>query len=328
MLKQLLMGALGTAGIPALMHKLLRKKGVTILTYHGVTASPLPFEDWCFLDQHSFEQQIRYLSRYHRILSLSDALQLLDAGEVTEPTAVITFDDGYRNNLTVALPILQRYNAPATIYLSTDLIGTTDTLWFCRLNQALAGTTLTDLSWNGLHLPLNNAAAKSAASARLQNALKGMPNARLLAAVDGLITQLGGQLHPVQNEASPYRMLDLADIQQLQRTGLIEFGAHTCSHAILARLDSHAQREEISGSKAAVEALTGQPCVHFAYPNGSIQDHDPDTVAILREAGFVSCTNMRPGSNVPATDRMHLHRYGIGADTEFSRFKLWSHHIR
>lgn len=328
MLKKLLIDALGTASLPALLHKLLRKKGITILTYHGVVETPLPFQDWCFLDQHSFEQQIRYLSQHFRILSLSDALKQLDAGEVTEPTAVITFDDGYRNNLTVALPVLQRYNAPATIYLSTDLIGTDNTLWFCRLNQALAETGLTQLNWNGLSLPLTCAATKSAASARLQNALKGMPNPRLLAAVDELITALGGDIHRIQPDDSPYRMLNPSDIQQMLQSGLIEFGAHTCSHAILARLDGEAQRAEICGSKAAVENLTGQPCEHFAYPNGSIQDHDPLTVEILQDAGFRSCTNMRPGSNHPSTHRMHLHRYGIGADTEFSRFKLWSHHLR
>lgn len=328
MIKSVVKNALGFGAIPALLHKTLKRRGITILAYHGVIDSPLPFDDWCFLDKAEFERQVAYLSQHFNIVHLSEAVQMLEQGDVNNPTAVITFDDGYQNNYEVAFPILKKYNAPATIYLVSDQIGTDDTIWFCRLNQALAETRENKLRWNGMSFDLSNAAATASASARIQSSLKGMVNERLKREVSALILALGGDPDKSIPDHSPYRLLNQEEIDEMRDSGLIEFGAHTCSHAILSRLSEAEQKQEIEGSKAAVEKMVGKPCTHFAYPNGSTQDHDPVTARLIEDAGFASCVNMRPGANLPDTERMHLFRYGIGSDTEFSRFKLWVHHIR
>lgn len=328
MIKNLVKHALGFAGIPAFLHKTLKRRGITILAYHGVLDTPLPFDDWCFLDKVEFERQISYLSRHFNIVHLSDAVRMLEAGEVDKPTAVITFDDGYQNNYDVAFPILKKYNAPATIYLVSDQINSDDTLWFCRLNKALSETNLKNLNWNGMNLALASPECKAQASARIQSSLKGMMNERLKEEVSEVIQTLGGNPVEAIESHSPYRLLNQSEIDEMRDSGLVEFGAHTCSHAILSRLSEAEQQREITESKKAVEVMVGRPCTHFAYPNGSTQDHDPVTARIISEAGFESCVNMRPGPNMPDTEPMHLYRYGIGSDTSFSRFKLWVHHIR
>jgi len=328
LIRKLVIDALGFAGIPSLLHRVLKRRGITILAYHGVLDRSLPFDDWCFISQETFEEQIRYLSQHFNIVHLSDAVTMLDRGDIDKPTAVITFDDGYQNNYDFAFPILKKYNAPATIYLVSDQMNGTDTIWFCRLNQALADTRETSFSWNGMQFDLRTPAGKSAASARIQHSLKGMINHRLNEEVKKLIRALGSNPEqPVENH-SPYRLLSQTEIDEMRDSGLIEFGAHTCSHAILSRLSSDEQSREINECKTAIEAMVGRSCDHFAYPNGSTQDHDPVTAELIGKAGFVSCVNMRPGANLPETERMHLFRYGIGSDTTFSRFKLMVHHIR
>jgi peptidoglycan/xylan/chitin deacetylase (PgdA/CDA1 family) len=318
---------LGFGAVPAVLHKVLKRKGITILAYHGVIKEPLPFDDWCFIDEKTFEDQIAYLAKHFRIVHLSEAVKMLDEGRVEEPTAVITFDDGYQNNYDVAFPVLKRYNAPATIYLVSDQIGGEDTIWFCRLNEALSETTETHLSWNGMQFDISSEAGKAYASAEIQRSMKGMKNERLNLEVAKLVLALGGDpQRPVQKD-SPYRLMSQEEIAEMQSSGLVEFGAHTCSHAILSRLNAEEQKKEIAGSKRAVEELSGAPCLHFAYPNGGPNDHDPETAKILEQTGFQSCVNMRPGTNLKDTPRMHLHRYGIGTDTSFSRFKLWVHHV-
>lgn len=328
MIRNLVINTLGFAGIPAMLHKALKRKGITILAYHGVLDKALPFDDWCFISQKAFEEQIRYLSENFNIVHLSEAVAMLDRGDVDQPTAVITFDDGYQNNYDFAFPILKKYNAPATIYLVSDQMDGDDTIWFCRLNQALVNTANSSLSWNGMHLHLSTPSGKSAASARIQSSLKGMENSRLLEEVATLIERLGGNPNqPIENH-SPYRLLSQTEIDEMRDSGLVEFGAHTCSHAILSRLSAEEQAREINGCKTAIENMVGRSCDHFAYPNGSTQDHDPVTAQLISDAGFASCVNMRPGANMPDTERMHLFRYGIGSDTTFSRFKLMVHHIR
>ncbi|MGB0733923.1 MAG: polysaccharide deacetylase family protein, partial [Pontibacterium sp.] len=291
MIKNLVKNIIGFGPIPSLLHKALKRQGITILAYHGVITKPLPFDDWCFIDEQTFEDQIAYLAKHFRIVHLSEAVKMLDEGKVSEPTAVITFDDGYLNNYDVAYPILQRYNAPATIYLVSDQIGTDETIWFCRLNQAIAETTSSSLDWNGYTFDLSNEGAKSATSATIQRSLKGMHNHRLNQEVADLINTLGGDPTRTIESDSPYRLMSQAEIAEMQASGLVEFGAHTCSHAILSRLSSDEQKQEIEGSKSAVEALSGQPCIHFAYPNGGPQDHDPETASIINNAGFISCVN-------------------------------------
>lgn len=328
MIRNLVIKGLGFAGIPAMLHKTLKRRGISILAYHGVLDKPLPFDDWCFISQETFDEQIRYLSAHFNIVHLSEAVQMLDNGDVDKPTAVITFDDGYQNNYDFAFPILKKYNAPATIYLVSDQMNGEDTIWFCRLNQALSETSETALSWNGMHFNLSSPAGKAAASAQIQGSLKGMVNSRLNTEVKQLISTLGGDPDKSIENHSPYRLLSQAEIDEMRDSGLVEFGAHTCSHAILSRLSAEEQAREINDSKLAIEGMVGRSCDHFAYPNGSVQDHDPITAQLISDAGFASCVNMRPGANLPDTERMHLYRYGIGSDTTFSRFKLMVHHIR
>ena len=328
MLKNLIINTLGCGPIPALLQKKLKRNGVSILAYHGVIDRPLAFDDWCFLSTEAFEEQVAYLSQHFKIVHLSDAVKALENGPVDEPLAVITFDDGYRNNLTKALPILKKYNAPATIYLVTNQVATDETLWFCRLNHAIEQTLAQQLTWNGKHYTLGSAIEKSQTSASIQQSLKGMHNDRLLEAVNDIAKTLDVDISQEVAQDSAHRLLSADEMQTLLDSGLITFGAHTHDHTILARLSEAEQKQQIALSKAGVEAITGEPCEHFAYPNGGHHDYDPTTAKLLKEAGFKSCVTMLTGNNIDLTYPYHLNRYGIGSDTAFSRFKLWVHNIR
>ena len=109
----------------------------------GLLRIPSWSNDWCFVDEHSFRMQIEYLKKHFEIISLSEAVGRMEKGEIKRPTAVITFDDGYQNNYDVAFPILCRERIPATIFLTTGLINTNDTVWYCRFNLALSQTQRT-----------------------------------------------------------------------------------------------------------------------------------------------------------------------------------------
>ena len=141
--------AVAKTGVPRLLHACLFPSKLTIVTYHAVVRSPLKIYDWCFLGEESFRQQLTYLKKHFDVVSLAAAVEVLRAGKLNRPTAVITLDDGYQNNYSVAFPILREFGFPATVFIATGFIDTDDTLWTLRLNLSLAATKRTSLPWKG-----------------------------------------------------------------------------------------------------------------------------------------------------------------------------------
>lgn len=292
-----------------------------ILMYHGVVQTPLKVYDWCFLDESSFRSQMKYLKSHFEVISLSGAAELLRNEEIHRPTAVITFDDGLQNNYDVAFPILREEGLPATIFLTTGLVNTNDTLWYCRLNLALSETNRHSLVWYGYNFHLSGLESKAETASAIEARLKELPHPKLLAELRKIILELGGDPDRPMEVGSPFRMLSHEMITEMAASGLIEFGAHTHSHAILSLLSPEERYEEIERSVAAIHELTGRTCELFAYPNGRAQDYNTETIEILEACGVRVSATAIDGSNDKMTPLMELRRYGIGPNIGMSRFK-------
>jgi peptidoglycan/xylan/chitin deacetylase (PgdA/CDA1 family) len=291
-----------------------------ILMYHAVIRTPLKLFDCCFLDAAAFEAQLDYLKARFDVVPLARIPALLSDG-ARRPTVAITFDDGFMNNYEVAFPILRRADVPATIFLCTDLINTNGILWFCRLNQALAETCLTSFEWHGIRYDLTTMDARAATSARLQPELKRGTPGQLMEDIAAISLSLGEKSARSLEAESPYRMLTQAAIREMERSQLVEFGAHTRSHAILKRLSATERKDEIEGSINAVEKLTGRPCRLFAYPNGRRRDYDQECVDQLAAAGITIAVTTIEGVNDAQTSPLELKRIGVGGDLSFENFK-------
>ncbi|MGH7962489.1 MAG: polysaccharide deacetylase family protein, partial [Candidatus Binatia bacterium] len=205
------------------------KNQLTILMYHAVVRAPLQVYDWCFLDAASFRSQMHYLKRHFAVISLSEAVERLRTGGIQQPTAVITFDDGFQNNYDVAWPILRAAAIPATIFLTTGLIGTSDTAWFCRLNRAVAETRKTALEWNGRRFDLSGPGPKGETASAIKARLKEFPHPRLLTELRKIVLALGADPDRPVEVSSPFRLLSHAAIAAMAASGIVEFGAHTHS---------------------------------------------------------------------------------------------------
>src|SRR5262249_47604424 len=140
--------------LPALIHRKLFKEQVTILMYHAVVRTPLPVYEQCFMEEKDFRRQMEYLQANFDVLRLSEVVRR-DRRKVRRPIAVITFDDGFENNYEIAFPILKELSLPTTIFLTTGLINSDETLWFCRLNRAVALTPLTKFEWHRCQFDLS-----------------------------------------------------------------------------------------------------------------------------------------------------------------------------
>lgn len=309
------------------LQKRLFSNYITIVMYHGVIKTPLAFYDWSFIDEGSFRHQINYLKKHFEVIRLSEIYERMRSGRKDRPAAVITFDDGYQNNYDVAFPILQAENVPASIFLTTGFIDTDHTLWSFRLHHAFSKTSRTRLEFDDTVFDITGPENKVTVLRTIKDKLKELPHPKVVSLVREIVSNLRMDPEEDLDEDSPYRILSRKAIKAMANSGLVEFGAHTNSHAILSRLSAPEQYEEISRSIDAVRSITGVPCTMFAYPNGSTVDYNSETMRILRECGVAASATTISGYNDDKTPMLELRRYGIESDTSLANFRLMVHHV-
>jgi len=319
-LKSLVYKLIAFAGVGYLQKKL--KSKLTIVMYHSVVKELPPLYDWCYVDAESFRQQVRFLKKNFEVINLSQVAERLISEKTEKPLAVITFDDGYQNNFDVAFPILKEEGVGATIFLTTDLINTDDTLWVCRLHHALSNTKKTEIEWDGNLFNISDNSKKTEFISLIKRKLKKMSISQSLPQLETILNQAGFDRTFSIERDSLYRLLDDKSIHEMNQSGLIEFGAHTMSHEILSCLPFEEQEKEIEGSIHAVSKLTGKNCNLFAYPNGSQEDYNDNTLELLKKYGIkVSVTTVEKIIDSHSS-MLELGRYSIGYGMDMAYFKL------
>jgi peptidoglycan/xylan/chitin deacetylase (PgdA/CDA1 family)/glycosyltransferase involved in cell wall biosynthesis len=229
------------------------------------------------------------------------------------PRFALTFDDGYSDNIRSALPILERYEMPATLFVVSGALGSSREFWWDTLARCiLAPTALParlalDLGRGEETFALEETPRSCAAGSAVGNEWRAhqdvpsTPRQQLLLALwDRLVVMTEAFRQPVLDELiswaavdpipNPERLpLTAEDVARLAAHPLIEIGAHTVSHVSLIDLDPAAQHAEIVGSKLAIEKIIGKPVRFFSYPYGRRNDV---TIDITRRAGFtIACTS-------------------------------------
>lgn len=297
----------------------LRRRSLAIVMYHGVTPEPLPAFNWCQLAAAEFARQIEFLANHYTLLPLSEVVDRLERrAPLPDSAACITFDDGYRNVGTVAAPILATHQAPATVFLSTELVGTDQPPWTQKVFHALVQTGRTTLKLMGMTWPLNSAEDRGGAYRSLVNQLKAMPEAESRAVVHGLLADLDVGAVPPE---SPLATMGWDEVERLAAGGQIDFGSHTHTHPILSRCTPEKQGEELRLSRDLLRERLGR-CDLFAYPNGTRADFTPLTRQLLAELEYRCALTTEPGLVQPGSDLLELRRVSVGADTTLRQFEL------
>ena len=320
-IKRLASSLLAAVGLPAFYRRRHRNR-LPILMYHGVVERPLVPACWHQLDVGSFRRQIAWIAAHYRVLPLEEALDRLFAGTLPERACALTFDDGYRNNLEVALPVLEEFRAPATVFLVTDLVGTGEVPWPDRLYLALSRTTATYVTSAPLGLaqaPLDDGAARARAYETAVRAAKELPRADKDAALAKLSGDLGqdGPLDP-----GAFGVLSWDDVAKLTASGLVSVASHTRTHQILSRCSDDEVRAEVGPAHDELARHIGRVPRVMAYPVGRRIDFDERAIAAVEAAGIPYALTTVEGLAGPASDHRQIPRLGIGQDLAFSRFQL------
>jgi len=255
-------------GVYRLLLRVRPLRDVAVLCYHGITVDETPGQSELHVTAERFDEHCRVLRELCTPISLAE-FGAIASGQASAPPApiVLTFDDGYRNMLTMALPILERWAIPAAVFVCPDVIASERLHWFDAIAED-----------------------RDEAIARVRDGSE--------AGWRAAYAQLRRQFDPDH----PLAVLSRSELQQLARHPLITVGAHTLRHPSLATLARASQEDEIATSRAVLAEWLGQPPAWFAYPFGeSPRDFTSDTEELVRAAGYTDAfmvgeTYTRPGA--------------------------------
>jgi peptidoglycan/xylan/chitin deacetylase (PgdA/CDA1 family) len=300
-----------------------RRDTTVVLTYHRVLEkweSALDYaQPGMVVTVPAFERQLAFIKQHFDVVSLSD---LIDdaAGRRTarRPRCVITFDDGWRDNYDLAFPVLRKHGVPATIFVTTDFIGTERVFWHTELIYLLLtgefSTFLrTELALAGYPKVVREAMQRCAGGDRPTGAEELNALVEAVKAeceeerIENLIVSLARAAH-VPRPFFPGRrfFLDWDQVRDMASHG-VEVGSHGCSHRILTRLSTQEASQELARSKAEIEARVGGHVVHFAFPN---EDANPTLVRLAARAGYrTACVGT--GGGMTGTGLRTLRRVGM-----------------
>ena len=217
----------------------------------------------------------------------------------------MTFDDGYVDNLTNAMPIAAAKGVPITVFVTSGLVGGQQGFWWDRLGTLLRARPpeVHEVRIPGPDGPVIVAIGAANLGDDLQAVrrhLLPLPVTEIHRVLDAVADQWG------RSAASPpdARTLTASELGQLANSDVVTIGAHTTDHVRLRGLPAQEQRETISSSKRELERLCGRTVSHFAYPYGGLDSFDDNSVDAVRQVGFeTACTTV--GANVRATSDPH-----------------------
>lgn len=278
---------LGVNRISAALH---RNRPV-VLTFHGVTSDTsdtICNDEGLHLHRPLFERLMQHVARYYQPVPLARIVDWLEGTDGPIDRAVgITFDDGFRNVLTEAGPVLKRLGIPSTLFVTTDFVFKKQMLWPDRLVSAIALTREPEIAPTGAKrsFDLTTRDAKLRANAALNALCKSLPQPERLALLKDIQERLHVDEAQLASAWEGFRPIDPDEMRLLSGIG-VTVGAHTCSHPIMARLSGAEQTRELGESKRLIEQVTGRACDSFAYPNGGPGDFDDATRARVIEAGY------------------------------------------
>jgi peptidoglycan/xylan/chitin deacetylase (PgdA/CDA1 family) len=280
--------------------------GTLVLLYHRVAE----------LDRDPYEFAVRpdrFALQCDRLRQRCDVVPLRDtngrAGEVA-----ITFDDGYADNAVEARGILASAGLPATFFVSTARIGERAEIWWDRLERIVLDAERmpdhleVEIEGRPLWADVRSPAARARAHWALYHRLRPLRPT----VIDGVLTALEAQCGADRHDRDSRRWMTADELRTLASTPGVDVGAHTLTHPLLTSLTEPEQRQEIDGSRAALEQLLERRVDLFSYPFGGHEAFDARTATLVRESGYAMAVTGTGGLAAPEHYPLAVPRNVVG----------------
>jgi len=321
-LKYILCFAAYYSGVNFMYRKLRRDRSLLVLTYHRVVAD----KDWgkCLSQKgmrvktSTFARQVKYLARAYRIHSLDDSVSMLRSGDIPSGACSITFDDGWRDVYANGFPVMRRMKIPATVFVATSLVGSTDIFWPEKLTRTilrkgkldeeeLSRLSAVDPECGTLvqsTVLTNSEAERFELIDSLIERLKKLPEQRRVDFIAGT-TSRPSRADSAQEPARS--IVDWHEIREMRRNRVL-FGSHTDTHALLTNIEPEKMKVELEQSKKRLSEELEEDINFFAYPNG---DWNEAVKRAVIDAGYLAAFVAENRDNTISTDLFLLGRLNI-----------------
>jgi peptidoglycan/xylan/chitin deacetylase (PgdA/CDA1 family) len=287
--------------------------------YHRVYETSSDPWELCVSPYH-FAEQLEVLSKNYQVISLNELVRSLREGQLPKRGVVLTFDDGYADNLWNAKPLLEKYELPATVFITSGSLDSPTEFWWDDLERILLQPRKLpkhiQLSVQGSahDWQTTNSDERQVAYMAIHQILQPLSSADRDQAMGDLFAWSGVD----QTGRIDYRPLTTLELTQLVQCEFVDIGAHSVTHPLLAGMSQADQTAEITGSRQKLETILASPVDTFSYPYGNLSS---DTVEIVKGAGFeIALTTDGKAVDMKANP-LRLGRFGVG-DWDGDRFKL------
>jgi peptidoglycan/xylan/chitin deacetylase (PgdA/CDA1 family) len=309
-------------GITGLLEVLPKRGCLTVLSYHRIGNHELSNYDPAVYSATAdeFDAQISYLRRRHRVISLEEAIDLLQHSNPRVKSGILlTFDDGYLDNYDIAFPILRAHGVPAVFFLCTTYVGTAIIPWWDHIAYLVRRTTK-----DVIHLDYPSTqefdltAGRASALVRILKVFKSPATKephRMIAAIENACE--------VPSPVGSERMfLNWDEATEMLRGGM-SIGSHTHTHNLLAKASYDEQVRELRTSKQILQARLGAKIASLAYPVGGLTAFSRETMDAASVAGFEAAFSNYGGFNIPGqTEPFDIRRNSVDFGTDLCRLRL------
>lgn len=308
----------------ALSYKLLfPKKGAVILVYHSINNDTVFRDNIVFPE--IFEKQLKYIRKRYKIVPLSTLVQAVRTGrEIPDDWVVLTFDDSYADNLENAMPLLKKYKASATFFITLNVVGNKEHFFYDAIQAIIDRTEKkeirVDTGRGNCLYKLSSQKFKNEAVLRIVLSIREKAREEQEQLIRKLAVLCG------VNEMNINRKiyLNMEDIKMLSEfnpaDGIMEIGSHTLSHINLKILGQEELEREIAGSARILEEITGTRPDAFSYPFGKRHFYNRKVKNVVKESGYQSALTTVPGKVTSGVDIYQLPR--IGARNSLTGLKV------
>lgn len=275
--------------------------GLYAFNYHRIgNSNDSKFDPNVFsCDEEHFAAQIDTISKKFRIINTQELVELIDKKvTISEPLAMITFDDGYEDNFKNAFPILNAHGIPATFFLPTNFIGTTSIPWWDEAAWLVKNSKVDQILLSGHSEPIPIRSDDLAFSIR--QVLRHFKDDTSIS-IDEKLRELEKACRcEYTNDEAESEIMSWDQVRIMLKSGM-DIGSHTQSHRILSHLSLEEQKKELAESKAVLESETQSIISTLAYPVGGLDSYDSDTIRIAKECGYKAAFNFVKGNGYSLT---------------------------
>ena len=289
----------------------------TILLYHGVTdqrSSGIENYSKKHINYKDFRDQMRWLHNYANVISMDELVDMYHSkSRVPKKTVVVTFDDGFKNNYTVAAPILSEFKIKTTFYITSGMIGGEKPFWVDEIESCLNATELNEITLSlgkRCKFKLGNLNNKIEDLEKIKIFCKNTDNHTKNKVLKDLkkITKV----NPTNKDCMNYQIMNWNDVRELSNDEQFIIGGHSLSHEILTSLDKNEMRENIRRSISDIELNIKKKVFHYSYPEGQENHFNDDVINVLKNNNIICSPSAIHGKSNFKLGLFRLKRIMVG----------------